>query len=359
VRVVVVGASGNVGTALLRRLAGVNEIDEIVGVARRIPPDWEPYEAARWVACDIGAEDAGRELADVFDGAAAVVHLAWQIQPSQDPKRLQRTNVHGTRHVAEAVLRAGVPALVVASSVGAYQPGPKRRRVDESWPVGGVPGSLYSQQKGLQERILDRFEHDHPDLRVVRMRTALIFQHDAGGQIARYFLGPFAPVSALRARHVPLVPLPPTLRLQCVHASDAAEAYTRAVLSDARGAFNVAAEPVLDPATIARLLGGRAVPVPPTLFTLAAGATWLTRLQPTDPGWIWLAMHAPVLDSTRARVELGWAPQYDALTALTDLVDGLATGAGTASPALRPRAPMPGRLAAIARGRLPGHGSRY
>jgi len=355
----VVGASGNVGTALLRRLSVVSEIDEIVAVARRIPPDGSPYQAAHWVSCDIGAPDAARELADVFRGAAAVVHLAWQIQPSQQPKRLQRTNVHGTRHVAEAVLRAGVPALVVASSVGAYEPGPKHRRVDESWPVGGVPGSMYSQQKALQERILDEIEHANPELRVVRLRPGLIFQHDAGGQIARYFLGPWAPVSLLRERVVPVVPLPAQLRVQCVHAADVAEAYTRAVLSDVRGAFNVATEPVLDPPTIARLLQGRSVSVPSSLLTWAAGATWLTRLQPTDPGWIWLAMNAPLLDSTRARVELGWAPQFDALTALTDLIDGLAAGAGTASPALRPRAPLPGRLAALARGRLPGHGEFY
>jgi nucleoside-diphosphate-sugar epimerase len=359
VRIVVTGASGNVGTALLRRLSDVPEIDEIVAVARRLPSDDEPYRAARWVGCDIGAEAASRELAEVFAGAAAVVHLAWQIQPSHDPRLLHRTNVLGSRHVAEATVRAGVPALVHASSIGAYEPGPRNRRVDESWPVGGVPGSLYSRQKAAVEHLLDGVEAAHPDLRVVRLRPGLIFQHDAGGQLARYFLGPFAPLSLLRRRTLPVVPLPARLRLQCVHAADVAEAYTRAVMSDARGAFNVVTEPVLDPPTIARVLKGRPLPVPSALLTWAAGATWLTRLQPADPGWLWLALRAPLLDATRARVELGWAPQYDALTALTDLIDGLAAGTGTTSPALRPRAPLTDRLVALARGQLPGHGARY
>jgi UDP-glucose 4-epimerase len=74
---------------------------------------------------------------------------------------------------------------------------------------------------------------------------------------------------------------------------------------------------------------------------------------------VWLAMGVPLLDATRARVELGWAPQFDAAFALTDLIDGMAVGAGTESPALRPRSPLSGRIAAVARGRLPGHAARY
>src|SRR3712207_3157100 len=109
-RVVVVGASGNAGTALLRRLSGVAEVDEVVGVSRRMPPDGAPYQSARWVTCDIGGPDAVGELVDAFRGADAVVHLAWQIQPSQQPKVLHRTNVVGSRNVAEATVRAGAPA---------------------------------------------------------------------------------------------------------------------------------------------------------------------------------------------------------------------------------------------------------
>jgi nucleoside-diphosphate-sugar epimerase len=353
----VVGASGNVGTALLRRLADAPAVDETVGVSRRPPPDTPPYRT-RWAARDIGG--SVNDLVEVFRGADAVVHLAWQIQPSQQPETLRRSNVIGSRNVADAVVRAGVPALVYASSVGVYSPArSKHDRVDERYPRDGVPGSLYSRQKAVVERLLDRVERDNPSLRVVRLRPGLIFQHDAGGQITRYFLGPLAPVSLLRWRRVPVLPLPRNLRVQCVHAADVADAYARAITSDARVAFNVATEPVLDPATIARALGGRPVPVPSSLLTWAAATTWITRLQPTDPGWVWLGMKAPLMDASRARTELGWAPRFDAVTALTDLIDGMAAGAGTGSPALRPRAAVPDRLAELARGHLPGHGTRY
>jgi nucleoside-diphosphate-sugar epimerase len=358
-RVVIVGASGNVGTALLRRLSGMAEVDDVVGVARRVPPAGPPYSQARWVSCDIGDPDAASKLVDVFAGAAAVVHLAWQIQPSQQPRRLQRSNVHGSRVVAEAAVRAGVPALVYASSIGAYAPGPPERRVDEHWPVEGIPGSVYSQQKVAVERILDRVERENPALRVVRLRPALIFQREAGAQIQRYFLGSLVPASLLRSRRLPVVPLPRGIRTQCVHADDVAQAYAQAVVSDVRGAFNVATEPVLDGDLIAQVLGGRRIPVPWSVLSLVAGASWILRLQPTDPGWVWLAHHAPLLDTTRARTELGWTPQYDAQTALAKLIDGLATGVGTASPALRERDGLAVRAGQLVRGRLPGHGSRY
>jgi UDP-glucose 4-epimerase len=358
-RIVVVGASGNVGTALLRRLADEPGVDHVLGVSRRMPLDEPPYRDARWITCDIGADTAVGDLTDAFRGADAVVHLAWQIQPSQQPAVLHRTNVVGSRHVFEAVLRAGVPALVVASSVGVYSPGPKDHFVDESHPRRGIPGSLYSQQKAAVEDLLDRIEEDHPALRVVRLRPGLIFQYEAGGQIARYFLGPLAPVGLLRHR-VPVLPLPPSLRVQCLLAGDVADAYARAAIRpDAWGAYNVAADPVLDPRAIAGLLGARAVPVPTALLTWAAAATWVTRLQPTDPGWIWMATKVPLIDSARARTELDWVPRFDSLTALTDLIAGMAAGAGTQSPALRPRAAPADRLAALARGNLPGYGARY
>ncbi|MEK8108584.1 NAD-dependent epimerase/dehydratase family protein [Micromonospora sp. M12] len=162
---------------------------ELAGVVRRLPgPDaGEPYDQVEWHSCDIGAPGAAGQLAEVFRGADAVVHLAWQIQPSHDQRVLRRTNVEGSRAVIDAVVRAGVPALVYASSVGTYAPGPKDHPISERWPTTGVPGSSYSQHKAEVEALLDGVERDHPTLRVVRMRPGLIFQRAAGAEITRYF----------------------------------------------------------------------------------------------------------------------------------------------------------------------------
>ncbi|MCW6003611.1 NAD-dependent epimerase/dehydratase family protein [Micromonospora sp. CPCC 205371] len=360
-RIVVVGASGNVGTAVLRRVDAEPGVDAVTGVARRVPPPsaGAPYDRVDWLAVDVAEPASVDALADAFAGAAAVIHLAWQIQPSHDQQRLHRTNVTGTGHVAEATVRAAVPALVVASSVGAYAPGPKDRTVSEEWPVTGVPTSTYSRDKAEVEALLDRVEREHPGLRVVRLRPALTFQRAAASEIARLFIGPLAPLTLLRYRRVPLLPGGPALRVQAVHADDVAEAYIRAALSDVRGPFNIAADPILDAASLGPMLRGRAVPVPPALLRTGAALSWRARLQPVEPGWIDLATSCPLLDTARATRELGWRPRTDARDAFLELVTGMADSAGAATAPLRPRPRATARLVAMLAGRLPGHGDPY
>ncbi|WP_204037464.1 NAD-dependent epimerase/dehydratase family protein [Micromonospora qiuiae] len=359
-RIVVVGASGNVGTALLRRLRRERDV-QVVGVARRLPHAGagEPYDEVRWHSCDIGSPDASDELTGLFSGADAVVHLAWQIQPSHDQRQLHRTNVGGSRAVVDAVLRAGVPALVYASSIGTYAPGPKDRPVSERWPATGVAASSYSRDKAAVEEMLDGIERTHPALRVVRLRPGLIFQREAGTEISRYFLGPFAPVRLLRFGWLPLVPAHRRLRMQAVHADDVADAYARAILGDVRGAFNVAADPVLTPELVARHFHGWTVPVAAPVLRAAAALTWRARLQPVDGGWVELALNAPLMSSERAETELGWQPRVDALAALRELFAGMADRAGTHSPPLSATPTLPGRPAALLKARPAGHTNPY
>jgi nucleoside-diphosphate-sugar epimerase len=359
-RIVIVGATGNVGTALLRRLHRDGGHD-LVGVARRLPGPaaGEPYTGVEWRACDVGADGAAGRLAAVFAGADAVVHLAWQIQPSHDRRALRRTNVDGSRAVVTAAVRAGVPALVVASSVGVYAPGPKDRLVGEDWPATGVAASSYSRDKVVVEGLLDSVERAHPELRIVRLRPGLIFQRDAGTEIARYFLGPLAPTRLLRFGRLPLVPANPRLRLQAVHADDVAEAYASALAADVRGAFNLAADPILTPDVAAGNFHGRTVPVPATLLRAGAALTWRLRLQPVDAGWVRLALSAPLMSSARAAAELGWHPSVDAVEALRELVGGMATRAHTDSPPMSAGRLLPGRPGGLLRGRLPGTGNPY
>ncbi|MEO3779958.1 NAD-dependent epimerase/dehydratase family protein [Micromonospora sp. B11E3] len=359
-RIVVVGASGNVGTALVRRLRRERGV-ELVGVARRLPgrEAGEPYDSVEWHSCDIGAPGAADQLGVIFAGADVVVHLAWQIQPSHDQRILRRTNVDGSRAVVGAVLRAGVGALVYASSVGAYASGPKDHPVSERWPATGVPGSSYSEHKAEVEALLDEVEREHPGLRVVRMRPGLTFQRAAGTQITRYFLGPLAPVRLLRYGRIPLVPSNRRLRMQAVHADDVADAYARAVLGDARGAFNLAADPVLTPELVARHFHGWTVPVAAPVLRGAAALTWLARLQPIDAGWVELALHAPLMSSGRAEAELGWRPAVDSVTALRDLFTGMAERAHTDSPPLSAAPALPGRPAGLLKARPAGEGNPY
>jgi UDP-glucose 4-epimerase len=135
---------------------------------------------------------------------------------------------------------------------------------------------------------------------------------------------------------IPFVPYVARLRFQAVHSHDVGEAYRLAALGYVRGAFNIAAEPVVDPDALARLLHARKVPVSQGVLRGATAVTWKLRLQPSPPGWIDLALQTPLLDSSRARTELGWEPRFTALEALSDVLEGIRAGAGAATPPLDP-----------------------
>jgi UDP-glucose 4-epimerase len=337
-RVVVVGATGNVGTSVVDALAADPQVEEIVGLARRLPELEKPK--VRWVHADIASSD----LAPHFHGADAVVDLAWAIQPSHDEAVMERTNILGSRRVFEAVVDAGVGSLVYASSVGTYSAGPKDERVDESWATDGIPTSAYSRHKVAVERLLDEFEATAPRVRVVRLRPGLIFKREAASEIRRLFIGPLLPNLLVRPRLIPFVPGTPGLRFQAVHADDVGDAYRRAVVSDARGAFNIAAEPVIGPEELGSVLKAKPVRLPAGLLRAAADVSWRSHLQPADAGWIDLALGVPLMDISRAREELGWEPAMTSLEALAELLRGLRDAAGLETPPLESHAGGPGRI---------------
>jgi ferritin-like metal-binding protein YciE/nucleoside-diphosphate-sugar epimerase len=327
-KVVVTGATGNVGTSTIKALSEAAEIDEIVGLARR-EPTWDAPKTS-WVEANVLNADLGAIFAD----ADAVIHLAWAIQPSRDAQTLERINVEGSRHVFEAVGTAGVPKLIHASSVGAYSPGPKDREVDESWPTEGTRTSFYSRHKVAVERELDSFEADNPETRVVRLRPALIFKDEAATEIRRLFIGPFLPNFLLRRGLLLALPRIARLRFQAVHSEDVGRAYLQAVLADVDGAFNIAAEPPLSPEQMAERIGVRSFPVPSGVVRRLADLSWRLRLQPTSPGWLDMALNVPLMSSDRAREELGWEPRHSAVEALEELLEGLREGHGAETPPL-------------------------
>jgi len=329
---------------VLDALVAALEVDSVVGLSRRLPDQSvEPYRSAEWVMFDVAAEaadDAEEEaivsrLAQAFEGATAVVHLVWLIQPNHDRELMRRANVEGTRRVAEACARAGVAQLVCASSWAAYSPVDDDVPRDESWPTGGIPSSHYGVDKAAQERVLDEFEVAHPEVVVTRMRMALVFTADAGAEIGRYFLGPLVPRRLLRPGALPFLPVPKGLRVHVVHAEDVGRAYLLAILQRAGVAFNVAADELLLPADLARVLDhGRYFEIPPALIRPFLHYAWRFRLFASDAGWLDMAMGVPVMDGARVRRVLGWQPRHDAASTLRDLLEGMVELRG------RPTAPM-------------------
>jgi nucleoside-diphosphate-sugar epimerase len=329
-KVVVLGATGNVGSALTERLGRDPEITRVVGASRREPEalpsgvDWQPL-------------DLGQDLpTSLFQDADAVVHLAWLFQPTHQPATTWSANVEGTGRVLQAAESAGVRTLVYASSVGAYSARTSEAPVDESWPTHGVPTAAYSREKAYVERMLDAFEVRNPGIRVVRMRPAFTFQEEAAVQQRRLFAGPLVPAKLFRKIRLPVLPDPGGLTLQTVHTDDVAQAYHLALTREVHGAFNLAAEPTLDIPAIGEILGVPVRRVPASAARAGLAAAWAAHLVPASPGLFDLLAQVPVMGTTRAREELGWEPQNTAVEAFQSLLAGIETGEGGPTPPLDP-----------------------
>ena len=258
-RIVITGASGNVGTALLKALP---EDYDVIGVVRRPPPARGIYERAQWHSLDLSQGDSAVALRRVFDGADAVVHLAWGFQPTRDTVYLNKLGVGGTSAVLEAADASGVGQLVHMSSVGTYAPGSYGKPVDESWPTTGIATSPYSRDKSAAEAVLDDYERrtDGAAVAIARMRPGFILQRSAASGLLRYGLPGYLPMQIVR--WLPVLPLDKKLCIPLIHADDVAAAISSAVQRRATGAFNLAAEPPMGRDEVAAALGARPLQVP-------------------------------------------------------------------------------------------------
>lgn len=319
------------GQRLVGHLAADPDVDTVVAASRR-EPERLPT-GVDWRRVDLGTDDP----VDVLTGADAVVNLAWLFQPSRRPATTWSANAVGTARVLDAAARAGVATVVHASSVGAYSPRTDDRPVDETWPTHGIGAAAYSREKAYAERLLDVFEAEHPGVRVVRMRPAFVFRSEAAVAQRRLFGGPLVPGSLVAGHPPPVLPDPGQKKFQVLHTDDVAEAYRLAVVREVSGAFNLAADPVVDMALVAEVLGARTtVPVPAGVAKAATWAAWKARLVPASPGMLEMFLELPLLDCTRAREVLGWTPRFTAQQALESLLAGLRTGAGAPTPPLDP-----------------------
>jgi UDP-glucose 4-epimerase len=224
-RIAITGASGNIGTALLRRLGGSGH--ELVGVARRIPTG-EPYEAVSWHSVDLAEADAAASLGAAFDGVDTVVHLAWGFQPSHNIDYLRRLGVGGTAAVLQAARTAGVRHLIHMSSVGAYSRSPGRR-VDESAAREGIESLAYSLHKAAAERLLDSYEQQAGEaaMLISRLRPGFVVQPDAASALLRYGVPGYVPARILTL--LPILPLDRRLSIPLVHSDDLADGVVRVI----------------------------------------------------------------------------------------------------------------------------------
>lgn len=325
-RVAVTGPTGEIGRPLVAELERRDEVGEVLGMARRsFDPTEEGWEKVGYRRGDILDRGA---LAALFDGADVAVHLAFAIFGSREETR--EVNLQGTRNVFEVAIRAGVRRLVYASSVAAYGFHPENPQpLTEDVPARGSEGFYYSAQKAELEDLLDDLLSGsgveayvfRPCIVAGPRATMLIEQ-----TVDAVRVGDPVPVLRKGIEKLPLVRpiLPdPGVPIQLVHHDDVARAMTAAICGDGPpGAYNLAGEGEIRIRDIARALGWRSIPVPAAAVSVGTAAARRLSFAFTKSDWA-TALDTPVLmDTAKARRELGWKPRYDAEKTLAETVAG-------------------------------------
>ncbi len=327
--VAVTGPTGTFGAGLVPLLQADDRVRRIVGIARR---PFDPAERG-WTKMEYRRGDVRdpSALQEAFAGADVVVHLAFLITGNASRQTTRAINVDGTLNVFRAAAAAGARRFVYASSVAAYGWHPDNPiGMTEDWPTRPARRLFYGQEKAEIERLLAEESERRPSLDLYVLRPPIVLGPNAvgakevlPGPLAR--LGPLVGKLAGRSL-VPLPTLVADLPVQFIHEADVGSAFLRCVLgAGPAGAYNIAADGVMTGREVARELGFTPLPFPARPVQLAARAVAAVPTPPFVPPaaeWIEAISHPSIMDTTKAKRELGWQPRYDALGALRDTLPG-------------------------------------
>jgi UDP-glucose 4-epimerase len=320
--VAVTGPTGEIGISAIEALERHDDVERIIGMARR-PFDpaaqgWAKTEYLQGDILDGGVVDALVADADV------VIHMAFIIMGSRAESA--RVNLEGTRNVFEATVAAAKPRrLVYTSSVAAYgyhsnNPMP----ITEDVPTRGSPEHYYSQQKADCESALVEITADS-SLEVFVLRPCIVAGPKAPALADampwRHLPGPIKRVAEALPLLKPPFPDPGT-PLQLVHHDDVGDAIALAATTSAPpGAYNIAADGVISISEVAEALGARPVRVPKVAATAASEVLARLPFVPSALEWLHAGRTSLVMDTAKAKTQLGWTPKYTAAETLSALAE--------------------------------------
>ena len=320
--VAVTGPTGTFGFGLMPLLQADDRVARIVGIARR------PFDPAAygWTKMDYHRGDVRdpQALQDAFGHADVVVHLAFLVTGAASGEAIRSINVEGTLNAFHAAAAAGARRFVYASSVAAYGfYSDNPIGITEDWPVRPAARLFYAQEKAELEHLLraESARSAGPVLYLLRP-SIVLGPHTVGAK--GLLPGPLAPLARALASRAGQLPLPvpvlaPALPVQFVHEEDMGRALLQCVVAAGPpGAYNIAADGIVTVTDIARELGMLPLPLPAGPAQFAARLIAALPFLPPVAGWVEAASHPAIMDTTRAKQELGWAPRFTALEALRD-----------------------------------------
>jgi nucleoside-diphosphate-sugar epimerase len=316
--VAITGPTGTFGLALMPLLQDDDRIERVIGIARRPfdPADrgWSKMEYRRG---DVRDADA---LRMAFQDADVVVHLAFLIL-SGGKQTTHAINVEGTVNAFRAAAEGGAQRFVYASSIAAYGfHSDNPIGITEDWATRPADRLFYAQEKAELEHLLEEEAASHPGTALYLLRPPVVLGPDAVGAKVSVppALEPLVRGIGAGLRRLPGLPaLVPDLPFQLIHQDDVAEALRLCVVgAGPPGAYNIAADDVVTGVDVARELGLRPVRVPGRPVAAAARAVSNLPFLPSGAQWVEAISHPAIMDTTKAKTRLGWAPRHTAIESL-------------------------------------------
>jgi nucleoside-diphosphate-sugar epimerase len=325
--VAVTGPTGTFGFGLMPLLEADPRVARVVGIARRpFDPREHGWSKMEYRRGDVRDPDALRQA---FEGADAVVHLAFMITGTASAQAIRAINIEGTLNAFRAAREAGASRFVYASSVAAYGFHPDNPvGMTEEWPTRPAARLFYAREKAELEHLLQEEASASSEPALYLLRPPIVLgPHAVGAKDA--LPGPVAQAGSTLLGLVNRLPIPVPLlaadiKVQFIHEDDVGQALLRCVLGEGPpGAYNIAGDGELSGPDIVRELGLSPIPIPGRVVQSAARAAASLPRPPFAPPvteWVEALSHPAIMDTTKAREELGWQPRYTALEALRETV---------------------------------------
>lgn len=319
--VLITGAAGYIGTMLIERLAGSDDINRIYGIdIKRQPARLGHFGNLRWIRADVSEDQWLLQVRD--EHIDVVIHCAYQIRElyGGGRDRQSRWNIDGARKVFEfALARPSVRRLVQLSTASAYGALPTNS-VDcpftEEMPLREDTYLYGVQKKQVEDLLWQSFCRVRPSAHIVVLRLASV-----SGPRGRFGLNRYGLLSTIAGRFPCLVCGRSDWGRQYLHEDDLIDVLTTFVhLPPATGyqVFNVSPPDFLDAASIGGLFRKRVVPLPPLLLRALFSLLWHgTRGAVTTPAGAWKFLSYPIrIDGSRLQRTHGYKYRYSSLEAL-------------------------------------------
>ena len=323
VDVAVTGPTGTFGFGLIPLLQAEPRVGRIVGIARRpFDPRAHGWTKMEYRRGDVRSQDTLREA---FAGMDVVVHLAFMLVGNAPAKTIREINVDGTLNAFRAARDVGAQRFVYPSSVAAYGfHADNPVGMSEEWPVRPADRLFYAREKAELEQVLWNEARADGGPALYMLRPPIVLgPHAAGAKdllpspLARAGRGLLGALGRLR---FPVAA--PDVPVQFIHEDDVGQALFKCVLGEGPpGAYNIAGDGVLSGTDVVRELGLTPLPIPASVVhgtARAAASVPRAGFLPPAVEWVEALSHPAIMDTTKARDELGWRPRYSALEALRD-----------------------------------------